>query len=163
MKKMTGWMTGFLAIACAGVLAGCSTSASLETAALDVPAAIAAVDSSDPSLDSSLNSEAATGEIRIALTSSANFAAVKAKAKYKNRNGERELQVEAENLRVGFVLSVCVSGARVGGATANSLGAARLNLNTNLRQSVPNVVSGTRIELRAGSSCAGALVASGRF
>jgi hypothetical protein len=109
------------------------------------------------------SSTAKAGEIRIGLQSSPAFSGVKAKAKYKNRKGERELQVEAENLRVGTVVSVCVSGARAGGATANALGNARLNLNSNAGQSVPTISSGTRIAVHAGSSCAGALIASGQF
>jgi hypothetical protein len=103
------------------------------------------------------------GEILIFLKSSPAYAGVKAKAKYKNRNGERELQVEAENLRVGTVVSVCVSGIRAGDATANALGNARLNLNSNAGQTVPNVTGGTAIAVRAGGSCAGALIASGSF
>jgi hypothetical protein len=109
------------------------------------------------------SSKVRAGEIRITLRSSAAYAGVKAKAKYKNRNGERELQVEAENLRVGTVVSVCVSGVRAGGATANALGNARLNLNSNAGQTVPNVTSGTGIAVRAGGTCSGALIASGSF
>jgi ABC-type phosphate transport system substrate-binding protein len=127
--------------------------------------ALAADASSSEVLDSAASgsSTARAGEIRITLSSSAAFVSVKAKAKYKNRNGERELQVEAENLRVGTVVSICISGVRAGGATANALGNARLNLNSNAGQTVPNLSSGTAIAVRAGGTCAGALIASGSF
>jgi hypothetical protein len=159
MKKL---LAGLALVALSALGVGCSSPVS------DVitPSEALAVDAnSNEVLDASASgsSTARAGEIRITLRSSAAFAGVKAKAKYKNRNGERELQVEAENLRVGTVVSVCVSGVRAGGATANALGNARLNLNSNAGQTVPNVTSGTSIAVRAGGSCSGALIASGSF
>jgi hypothetical protein len=155
-------LAGLALVALSALGVGCSSPV------LDVvtpSGALAAGANSSEVLDSSASgsSTARAGEIRITLNSSATFAGVKAKAKYKNRNGERELQVEAENLRVGTVISICVSGVRAGGATANALGNARLNLNSNAGQTVPNVSSGTAIAVRAGGSCAGALIASGSF
>jgi hypothetical protein len=154
--------TGLALVALTAMGVGCSSPV------LDVitPSEALATDAgSSEVLDSSASGSSTTraGEIRITLRSSAAFAGVKAKAKYKNRNGERELQVEAENLRVGTVVSICVAGARAGGATANTLGNARLNLNSNAGQTVPNVTSGTAIAVRAGGTCSGALIASGSF
>jgi hypothetical protein len=159
MKKP--W-AGLALVALTAMGVGCSSPVSDVIAPSETLTADA---SSSEVLDSSASgsSKAKAGEIRITLQSSATFAGVKAKAKYKNRNGERELQVEAENLRVGTVVSVCVSGVRAGGATANALGNARLNLNSNAGQTVPNVSSGTSIAVRAGGSCSGALIASGSF
>jgi hypothetical protein len=114
-------------------------------------------------ITASNSKESRAGETRIALTSSAAYGGIKAKAKYKNRGGERELEVEVENLKVGTMISVCLANARVGGAKTNSLGEARLNLNSDNRQSVPNVGKGTRIEVRVGATCGGALIASGSF
>jgi hypothetical protein len=144
-----------------GTIAGCSTSLSDTPAAADAKA----TSNADASVEALASGSSATkvGELRIVLQSSPAYAGIKAKAKDKNRNGEREFQVEAENLRVGTVVSVCVSGVRAGGATANAFGNARLNLNSNAGQTVPNVSSGTRVAVRAGTNCAGALIASGQF
>jgi hypothetical protein len=166
MKKR---LAGLALVALTALGVGCSSPVSdviTPVASSEASASSAGSDSASGGvLDESASgsSKVRAGEIRITLNSSAAFAGVKAKAKYKNRNGERELQVEAENLRVGTVVSVCVSGVRAGGATANALGNARLNLNSNAGQTVPNVSSGTSIAVRAGGSCSGALIASGSF
>jgi hypothetical protein len=167
-------LAGLALVALAALGVGCSSPvsdvltpvASSEASASSAGSGSAGSDSASGGvLDESASgsSKVRAGEIRITLNSSAAYPGVKAKAKYKNRNGERELQVEAENLRVGTVVSVCVSGIRAGGATANALGNARLNLNSNAGQTVPNVSSGTGIAVRTGGSCSGALIASGSF
>jgi hypothetical protein len=159
---MKNLWAGLALVALTALGVGCSSPVSDVIAPSETLAADA---SSSGVLDESASgsSKVRAGEIRITLNSSAAYPGVKAKAKYKNRNGERELQVEAENLRVGTVVSVCVSGLRADGATANALGNARLNLNSNAGQTVPNVTSGTAIAVRAGGSCSGALIASGSF
>ncbi len=84
------------------------------------------------------------------------------KAKYKDRGGERELEVEVEDVRSlrGTTLSVFVGGSRVGGARVNSLGDARLERNSDLGQRVPGVVKGTRVQVKTVS---GTVVVAGSF
>ena len=105
------------------------------------------------------------GEVRITLTPGTAFANAKGKAKYKNRGGEQEFQVEAENIisLQGQMVAVCVNGSRVGGATVNSFGEAELNLNSDLGQSVPAIVSGSQVSVRTGNTCSGAVIVSGTF
>ena len=185
---MNKWLTtGLLAMAAATTLAACTNGASVAGAVASTERSSGVSDDAsndrssgaisqpgtqpitqpgdDRSLDGSRGGGGGNreGEIRIALTPSAEYAGIKAKAKYKNRGGERELEVEAERLRTGTVVSVCVNGSKAGGATANALGEARLNLNSDAGQTVPNVVAGTSVQVRAGTSCDGALIASGKF
>jgi hypothetical protein len=168
--KMKKLLTGLTTLALTTIIAGCSAPVLDGIAPVTSTLSSGSSNSQDGGAPSTSIDESASGSskvkagvILISLQSSPEYVGVKAKAKYKNRNGERELQVEAENLRVGTVVSVCVSGARAGGATANAFGNARLNLNSNAGQNVPTVSSGTRIAVHAGSSCAGALIASGQF
>jgi hypothetical protein len=107
---------------------------------------------------------ATSGEIRIALTPSFAFNNVKGKAKFKNRGGERELEVEVENLArfIGQSVSVCLNNARVGGAVINSFGEANMNLNSDQGQTVL-VSIGSSVQVWLSASCTGSLVASGRF
>lgn len=86
-------------------------------------------------------------EVRIALrvVAGSPFPSASGKAKFKISGAERELQLEAESVRVGTVLQFHVGGVLVGTATANSLGNARLNLNSTLGQSVPMSVAGQSV------------------
>jgi hypothetical protein len=100
--------------------------------------------------------------VRIALKGSAQFPSVKGAAKYKVDGAQREFQVEVENIKslAGQRLRVLVNGTKVGTFVVNSLGAGRLNLNTTRGNTVPVIVTGSRIQIKTGT---GALVASGRF
>jgi hypothetical protein len=106
-----------------------------------------------------------SGEIRIALAPSSAFVGVKGKAKFKNRGGERELEVEVENLagRSGQSVSVCLNNLRVGGAVINPFNEANMNLNSDRGQTVPNVTKGSSVQVWLSASCSGNLVASGLF
>ena len=86
-------------------------------------------------------------EVRISLRAVAGspFRAASGKAKFKIDGSERELQIEAEDVRAGTVLQFHVGGTLVGTATANGLGEARLNLNSTLGQSVPMSVTGQSV------------------
>ena len=99
---------------------------------------------------------------RITLTGSAAFPNAKGTAKYRDRGGEREFQVEVENVRrlAGRTLSVFVNGNKVGSMTVNTLGEARFNRNTDLGQRVPVIRSGSRVQVK---TAAGRLVVSGIF
>ena len=105
------------------------------------------------------------GEVRITLTPGTAFPNAKGKAKYKNRGGEQEFQVEAENMLAlqGQMVAVCVNGSRVGGATVNSFGNAELNLNSDLGQRVPAIVSGARVSVHTSNTCSGSVIVSGTF
>lgn len=98
----------------------------------------------------------------IALSPSAAFAAAKGKAVYKVDGAEREFQVEVENIPslAGKTVKILVNGSQAGTATVNSLGAARLNLNTTLGNTVPNIKRGDKVEVR---KMGGNLIVSGTF
>lgn len=83
-------------------------------------------------------------------------------AKYKDRGGEREFQLEVEDVRRlrGETLSVFVGGSRVGRARVNSVGDARQGRNSDRGQRVPVVVKGTRVQVRTAS---GTVVVAGAF
>ena len=82
--------------------------------------------------------------------------------KYKDRGGERELEVQIEDVRRlgGKTLSVFVGGGRTGEARVNSVGDALLERNSDLGQRVPAVRGGTRVEIK---TPAGTRVVSGSF
>src|SRR5688572_9722859 len=87
-----------------------------------------------------LNAETASAlEWRIPLTPTAQYSFAKGKAKYKDRGGEQEFQVEAENLRnlIGATLSLHVDRAFVGTMRVNRFGNARFERNSDLGQDVP--------------------------
>lgn len=100
--------------------------------------------------------------IRISLKSSAQYPNAKGTAKYKNAGGEREFQVELENVKslAGKPVDVFVNGVKVGSATVNTLGAARFSRNTDLGQAVPAITSGSRIQVKTRG---GVLIVSGSF
>lgn len=114
----------------------------------------------DAALASGSSSASAT-RIEIALTRPADavYRNAKGKAKYATKTGERELQVEVENVPAGTVLTIAVGGTSAGSATADAFGKARLNLNTTLGQTVPMVSAGTTVTV---TSAAGPVV-SGSF
>jgi hypothetical protein len=110
-----------------------------------------------------LNAETASAlEWRIPLAPTPQYAGAKAKAKYKAVGGEREFQVEAENLwRLrGTAVSVHVNGAFVGRMRINNFGNGRFSRNTNLGQPVPNIVRGSVIVIRRAD---GPKIFGGRF
>lgn len=100
--------------------------------------------------------------IRIALQGSAQYPNAKGTAKYKADGGEREFQVELENVKslAGKTVNVFADGVKVGSFRVSKLGTGRLNRNTDLGQSVPMIRAGSAIQIKTG---AGALIASGSF
>lgn len=99
---------------------------------------------------------------RIRLTGSQAFPAATGTAKYLERGGEREFEVEVEHVRrlVGQTLTVFVDGTQAGTMRVNRFGAARLDLNTEFGQVVPMVKSGSSVLVK---TAAGVLVVSGKF
>jgi hypothetical protein len=100
--------------------------------------------------------------MRVSLTGSSAFPAAKGTAKYKVQGAEREFQVEVENVRVlaGKTLSVLVNGKQAGSMRVNTLGEARLSLNTTNRQMVPVIKKGSLVTVK---TAAGKVVVAGRF
>jgi hypothetical protein len=101
-------------------------------------------------------------DIRIALKGSGQFPNAKGTAKYRDRGGEREFQVEVENVKAlaGKTLSVFANGKKVGSLKINSLGAGSLNLNSARGNSVPAIGAGSKVQVKTG---AGVRVVSGQF
>jgi hypothetical protein len=101
-------------------------------------------------------------DLRITLKGSAQFPNAKGSAKYRNRDGEREFQVEVENVKAlaGKTLNVFANGSKVGTMTINQFGAGRLNLNSTRGQNVPKIVSGSKVQVKTGQ---GVVVVSGQF
>jgi len=101
-------------------------------------------------------------DMKISLTGSAGFPNAKGTAKYRDRNGEQDFQVEVENVRslAGKRLFVFVDGKQVGKMRISQLGTGRLNLNSGNGDTVPTIHAGSSVEVRTRS---GALVVSGSF
>lgn len=99
---------------------------------------------------------------RISLAPTAEYARAKGKADYKVKGGEREFQVEVENVKklAGKSLGVFVNDAKVGMAKVNSLGEGRLELNTDLGNKVPNIKAGDKVQVKDPS---GVVIVSGKF
>ncbi len=104
----------------------------------------------------------AAGRVEIALVrpSSAPVASAKGKAKYSNRGGERELEIEAENIPAGTAVSFVLDGSVIGSGTATALREVRLNLNSDLGATVPMSVAGKSVVVR---TSAGATIVAGSF
>jgi hypothetical protein len=103
---------------------------------------------------------AARSDISLTRPAGAPFANAKGKARFSTKAGERELQIEAENIPAGTVVTIKVGGSVVGTATATALRAVRLNLNSALGQAVPASVAGSAVVL---TTAAGAVIVSGSF
>ncbi len=106
-----------------------------------------------------------SGEVRINLSSSSAFASAKGYAKFKDRGGEREFEVELEHLNQlsNQRLAVCVNGSRIGSLKMNSLGRGELNLNSEAKEQVPAIVKNSRVQIHTNNLCSATLVASGQF
>lgn len=101
-------------------------------------------------------------KVRITLNGAGTYANAKGKATYKVNGSEREFQVEVENIKrlAGKSVSIFVNGNSIGTATVDSLGAARLNRNSNLGQTVPNIKAGDKVQVKTAN---GVLIVSGSF
>ena len=98
----------------------------------------------------------------IALSPSVDFPNAKGKAVYKVNGAEREFEAEADNVKklAGKSVQVYVNGVKVGSALVDALGTGRLELSTQLGQSVPAIKAGDKVEIKTG---AGKLILSGKF
>ncbi len=126
--------------------------------------------SDDGSVGTTSGSVDTRQEANLVATSAA-FPRAKGRARFRDRGGERELQIEVENLRpgiqVGFFLdgsALICSGGVACTATVNQFGKARINLNTDGGPgvdgtAVPASVSGSTVSVATG----GTTVAAGTF
>lgn len=145
------FMAVLSAVAVAGTLGACSA----DTTGPGNQATVAAARGSG-----SGGTSDSSDRLEIELTAPANaiFPEADGKAKYKDRGGEQQLEIEVEDIPPGTLIDYFVGGTAVGSATANGLGNAELRLNSDEGDSVPNPV-GQTVEARSG----GALVVSGSF
>lgn len=99
---------------------------------------------------------------RAALSGSSTFSAVNGEAKWKVKEGERELEIQVQDAKVlaGKRLAVRIGGKLVGHMRVSALGRARLVKSTQAGQSVPAAVAGKTVKI---TTAGGTLVASGRF
>ena len=101
-------------------------------------------------------------DVKIQLVAAPEFPGAKGTARFRDRTGEREFQVEVQvsPRLAGSVFTVSVDGVVAGQMTINALGAGRLSLNSKLGQTVPAVVPGSLLGV---TTAAGAIVLAGRF
>lgn len=106
--------------------------------------------------------QAKGSDIRISLKGSGQYPNAKGTAKYRDRGGEKEFQVEVENVKAlaGKTLNVLVNGTKVGSLKVSSLGAGSLNMNSSRGNKVPAIKSGSKVQVK---TSAGVLVVSGQF
>ncbi len=101
-------------------------------------------------------------DAKISLSAPAEVRGAKGSAKYRNRGGEKEFQVEVEVARrwVGTVYQVFVNDAVAGQLTIDAFGKGRLSLNSRLGGTVPVIGKGTVVRVVNGEAVT---VVSGRF
>ena len=99
---------------------------------------------------------------RAALSGSTAFPGVNGEAKWKSKEGERELEIQIQDAKklVGKQLTVRIGGKVVGHMKVSALGRARLVKSTQAGQSVPASIAGKAVKIKTSG---GRLVASGRF
>lgn len=82
------------------------------------------------------------------------------RARYRDRGGEQELQIEVEDGPANTDVTFWIDGRQVGPVvTTDGFGSARLNLNSDDGDDVPSIGDGTDVSVRAG----GLVVVSGMF
>lgn len=98
----------------------------------------------------------------IVLAGAPSFTSAKGKAKFKVKDGQRELEIEVENLTriAGQTVTFFLGSASVGSGIVSALGQADLQLNTRLGHAVPTSVAGQAVSARTAD---GTLIASGSF
>jgi hypothetical protein len=122
-------------------------------AVLAVPAAALASSTSSTARAPASALNATTSDLQIALKPSAAFPRATGSAQYQSQPGQREFQVEVEHLLklAGRYVLIQVNGAKVGWAKVSSTGIAQLSRNTELGQSVPWIVHGSKVTVKTGA------------
>ena len=87
---------------------------------------------------------------KISLTATPAYLGAKGKAKYRDRGGEREFQVEVEKIRSlsGQTVRIVVDDVVVSTVLVNSSGKARYSVNTDRGQNVPVIEPGSTVAVR---------------
>ena len=88
------------------------------------------------------------------------FARANGEAKFENEGGERELEIEVEDVPAGTALVFYLGDTELARATADSFGNARINLNSDRGAVVPASVAGKTVSVE---TPAGEIVVSGTF
>jgi hypothetical protein len=103
-----------------------------------------------------------TSEPQITLKPNAAFPRATGSAQYQSQPGHSEFQIEIEHLRklAGRYVLVRVNGAKLGRAKVSSTGIVQLTRNTELGQSVPSIVHGSKVTVKTATR---ARIASGTF
>ena len=102
-----------------------------------------------------------SSDLSINLVAAPAFQGAKGTAKFRNREGEKELQVEVEDVRLaGTTLTVMVNGASVATITLDASGKGRVDLNSKLGQTVPAITAGSQIAV---TTAGGDIVLAGQF
>ena len=98
----------------------------------------------------------------ISLKGSISFPNATGKATSKINGSERELQIEAEHIRVlaGKHVNVFVNGNKLASPVVNGLGHVQVERNTQNGQAVPRIKSGSTVRIR---TLGGTLIAGGTF
>lgn len=84
------------------------------------------------------------------LTGSIDYPDADGRARYRDRGGEQELQIEVEDGPANTPVTFLVDGKAVGSGTTDGFGDARLNLNSDEGEHVPSVVVGIEVSVEAG-------------
>ena len=93
-------------------------------------------------------------------TTDAAFSRANGEAKFENQGGERELEIEVEDIPAGTALVFYVGDVEVARATADSFGNARINLNSDRGGVVPASVAGKTVTVKTPE---GVVVVTGSF
>jgi hypothetical protein len=109
-----------------------------------------------------LRASARDDRLEIQLSPGKTFSSAHGKAQFKGRGSEREFELEVEDVRSlsGQKFRALVDGVLVGQPGVNAVGHADLNLNSDRRENVPVIKSGSRVEVRTNANV---LVVSGQF
>jgi hypothetical protein len=109
--------------------------------------------------DSSGPANPRTIELRPPTTGAA-FAGANGTASFENEGGERELEIQIEDVPPGTALVFFFDNAQIATQTADVNGSARINLNSDAGATVPTSVAGKVVSVR---TAAGVVVVTGTF
>jgi hypothetical protein len=123
--------------------------------------ALTAADCSDPMAPATVGTTVTAPFIvlRAPATNPA-FARANGEAKFENEGGERELEIEVEDVPAGTALVFYLGDTELARTTADSFGNARINLNSDRGAVVPATVAGKTVTVK---TPAGEIVVSGTF
>lgn len=96
----------------------------------------------------------------IQLTAAAGFPDAGGKARFRDRGGEREIQIGVEDAPTNVQVSFVVGGDVVGTGMTDAFGDAKINLNSDRGDNVPLSVAGLSVAVQTAE---GAVIVSGAF